>query len=158
MYSNKLICNVLIYINNNITDKITINNLEKKFFYNRYYIMKLFKKEIGITIIEYINSIRIYNSLLQMKNETLSLTSIAIRNGFSSLEYFSETCRQITKLNPRVFKNCFLNKKNLTQNQVNLINNSMVKLYETNCIKDNYLSKAKTDDKPVKKLTLFNFK
>ena len=158
MYSNKLVYNILIYINNNITDKITINDLEKKFFYNRYYIMKIFKKEIGITIIEYINSIRIYNSLLQIKNSSYLLTSIAIRNGFSSLEYFSETCRQITKLNPRIFKNYFSNKKYLPINQVNLINAAMVSLYEISCIKDNYLSKTKSDDAPVKNLTLFTFK
>jgi YesN/AraC family two-component response regulator len=64
MYSNKLICEILIYIDKNIKNKITIEELENKFFYNRYYIMKLFKKEIGLTIVEYINSIRIYNSIL----------------------------------------------------------------------------------------------
>ena len=78
MYSNNLICDILIYIHDNISNKITVNELEKRFFYNRYYIMKLFKKEIGLTIIEYINSIRIYNSILLLKNHNNNLTNIAI--------------------------------------------------------------------------------
>ena len=67
MYSNKIICDILIYIENNLKSKITIKDLENKFFYNRYYIMKLFKKEIGLTIIEYINSLKIYNRIYMHK-------------------------------------------------------------------------------------------
>ena len=110
MYSNKLICEILIYIENNITTKITIEELEKKFFYNRYYIMKLFKKEIGLTIIEYINAIRIYKSISMIKEQYNSITNISIKCGFYSLEYFSETFKQITKLSPKKYKDYFLNK------------------------------------------------
>ena len=46
MYSNELICDILNYIDVNINKKITIVELYLKFYYNRYYIMKLFNKEI----------------------------------------------------------------------------------------------------------------
>lgn len=155
MYSNKLVCNILIYINDNIRNKISIEDLEKRFFYNRYYIMKLFKKEIGLTIVEYINSIRIYNAILQIRNENVSLMNIAIRNGFYSLEYFSETFKQITSLNPRKYKDYFLNKKNISLKDINFINRSIVKLYEISNIKDKYLSRQKPTYTPVKKLSIF---
>lgn len=155
MYSNKLICDILIYINNNITNKITIDELQDKFFYNKFYIVKLFKQEIGMTIIQYINSIRIYNSILQIKNTNYSLTNIAIRNGFYSLEYFSESFKQITKLSPRIFKDYFLNKKYISNKNLDLINDSMIKLHDINNIKNIYLSKQKPSITPVKKLTIF---
>lgn len=155
MYSNKLICQILLFINNNINDKITIADLEKRFFYNRYYIMKLFKKEIGITIIEYINSLRVYNTINNIRTSNYSLTSIAIRNGFSSLEYFSETFRQITGVNPRIFKDYFQHKKYISNEQSNLITDSIVNLYEISNIKNNYISKSKPDISPVKKFTIF---
>ena len=155
MYSNKLICDILIYIDENIKNKITIEDLEIKFFYNRYYIMKLFKKEIGLTIIEYINSIRIYNSILQIKNSNTNLINIAFKNGFYSLEYFSETFKQITQLNPRKFKDYFSYKKSISFEDINLINNSIIKLYEVSKIKDIYLPKQKPTINPVKKLSIF---
>ena len=155
MYSNKLVCEILNYIDKNIKNKITIEDLENKFFYNRYYIMKLFKKEIGLTIIEYINSIRIYNSITQIKDQNMNLINIAFKNGFYSLEYFSETFKQITKLNPRKFKDYFLYKKSISLEDIDLINDSIVKLYEISKIKDNYLSKQKTSSNPVKKLSIF---
>ena len=155
MYSNKLICNILKYIDTNINNKITIDDLEKVFFYNRYYIMKLFKKEIGLTIIQYINSIRVYNSILLIKNSDLDLINIAFKNGFYSLEYFSETFKQITKSNPKKYKDYFHLKKRISQNDVDIINYTIVKLYEISKIKNNYLSKQKFNNNPVKKLSIF---
>lgn len=155
MYSNNLICDILIYINNNITEKLSIETLEKRFFYNRYYIMKLFKKEIGLTLIEYMNSIRIYNSIMQLKNSNYSLTNLAFRNGFYSLEYFSETFKHITGINPRIFKNYFYNQKELSFEQIMDIRNTIIRLYEIYNIKDKYISKRKVKKYPVKKLSIF---
>jgi AraC-like DNA-binding protein len=155
MYSNKLICKILIYINENIKNRITIEELEDKFFYNRYYIMKLFKKEIGLTIVEYINSIRIYNSILLIKNSNLNFVNIAFKSGFYSLEYFSETFKKITNLNPKKFKDYFLYKKSISINDLNQINNSIVQLYEISNIKYNYLLKQEPIITKVKKLTIF---
>ena len=60
IYSNELVCNILKYINININTEITIINLSNIFSYDKTYIMKKFKRELGITIIEYINNKRIF--------------------------------------------------------------------------------------------------
>ncbi|MGN1358244.1 MAG: helix-turn-helix transcriptional regulator [Bacilli bacterium] len=155
MYSNKLICDILIYINENLTNRITTSELQDKFYYNKFYIVKLFKKEIGMTIIQYINSLRIYNSILQIKNTNNSLINIAIRNGFTSLEYFSETFKQITGLNPKVFRDYFFNKKYISDKDLDLINAALVNLYNIKNIKDIYLSRQKPIIMPNKKLSIF---
>ena len=155
MYSNKLIYEILNYVDENIKNKITIEDLEINFYYNRYYIMKLFKKEIGLTIIEYINSIRIYNSISSLKKENTNLINIAFKNGFYSLEYFSETFKQITKLSPKKFKDYFSNKKTLSHEEILKINTAIVNLYETSKIKSNYLARQKPNINPVKKLSIF---
>lgn len=54
IYSNELVCNILKYINININTEITIINLSNIFSYDKTYIMKKFKRELGLTIIEYI--------------------------------------------------------------------------------------------------------
>ena len=65
---NNLVCDIINYINENINDKISIEELTQEFNYNRYYIMKLFKRELDISIINYINCIRIYNSLNSLRS------------------------------------------------------------------------------------------
>ena len=58
MYSNELVCQILDFLDKNINRKLSIDEIANKFIYNRYYIMKLFKRELGMTIIDYINNLR----------------------------------------------------------------------------------------------------
>ena len=153
MYSNNLICDILIYIDDNISNKITIEDLENKFFYNRYYIMKLFKKEMGITLINYINSIRIYNSITLIKESNNSLLNIAFKCGFFSIEYFSETFKKIIGVNPEIVKQ-YLRKKVVVK-KMDIINNSILNLYNLKKFKERYLLNRKPDNPPIKKLSIF---
>ena len=78
MFSNKLVCNIICFIDKNIDRKISISDIEREFFYNRYYIMKLFKHEMGVSITSYVNNIRIYNSLEEVRNNNFSLVILSI--------------------------------------------------------------------------------
>ena len=158
MYSNSLVLNILKYIDNNIGSKISIADLEKQFHYNRFYIMKLFKKELNITIVDYINSMRIYNSIIQIKNSNKNLLSIAYQSGFFSLEYFSEIFKNIVGVNPQLAKDYFRRKKKINIGKINLINNSFFKLYSLKSKKDKYLVNIKPNIYPVKKLSIFKTK
>lgn len=155
MCSNNLICNILEYIDNNINSKISIEDLENKFFYNRYYIMKLFKKEMNMTIIEYINSLKMYNAIIQIKNTDYNLLNVALKCGFNSLEYFSETFKKVTKISPQKAKLYFSGKKYLKEKDIDKINLSLINLYELNSKKNKYLSNRKPKENYIKKLSIF---
>ncbi len=103
IYSNELVCNILKYINININTEITIINLSNIFSYDKTYIMKKFKRELGLTIIEYINNKRILNSLNGYKSNT-TILRIALLNGYNSIEYYSEIFRNLVGVSPRVYK------------------------------------------------------
>ena len=155
MYSNDLICKIIRYIDDNINNKITIEDLENIFFYNRFYIMKLFKKEMNLTIIDYINSLRIYNSIIQIRDTENKIINISFKCGFYSIEYFSEIFKKCVGVNPRILKNYYKNKNSINLNQINTINNSLLNLFFIKQYKDNYLSNQKPTILPVKKLTIF---
>ena len=88
MFSNELIIKILKYIDNNMYKKISIDDLANYFHYNKDYIMRLFKKEIGYTITNYINSKRIYNSLKSFIYKDLSILNISINYGFYYQAYY----------------------------------------------------------------------
>ena len=104
MFSNELIVKILIYLNDNLNQKIKLSDLEKRFNYNSFYIMRLFKREIGISIIDYINTIKIYKSINMLINTDSSILKVALYSGFSSLEYYSEMFKKVTGFNPQKFK------------------------------------------------------
>lgn len=155
MYSNNLICDILEYINNNVNSYISINDLSNRTFFNRYYIMKLFKKEIGITINEYINIKRIYSCLSQIKYSTDSFLKIALHNGFNSLEYFSETFKKIIGVSPSIFKKANNFIINISYKDLNTIKNSLIKIEMIINITDIYLSRRKPNLQKEKKLSIF---
>ena len=153
MYSNDLICNILEYLNNNINKEITTDELSFIFYFNKTYIMKKFKRELNLSIHEYINTIRIYNSLAFFQDDNYIL-SIAFKNGFNSLEYFSETFKKIMGVSPMVYKK-YLNYKYITKKEQEKIleNVSRIRSIKTNAL--NYINHRKPQfSKYVKKYKL----
>ena len=135
MFSNDLVCNIIEYLNNNINKEITIDELSVLFYFNKTYIMKRFKKELNISIHEYINTIRIYNSLPYFKEDNYIL-SIAFKNGFNSLEYFSEIFKKNMGVSPIIYKK-YLSYKNITDKEEEKILNNICRI---NSIKSNALN------------------
>ena len=155
MYSNKLICDILFYIDKNINNKINIQDIADIFFFNRFYIMKLFKKELGISINNYINLKRILNSLSDIKNTNDSYLTIALNNGFNSLEYFSETFKLIIGVSPRVYKKFTYFIIKIKDEEINTIRSNLLKLTSIINKIDNYKNNLKLEIKKEKKLSIF---
>ena len=155
MYSNKLICDILFYIDKNINNKINIQDIADIFFFNRFYIMKLFKKELGISINNYINLKRILHSHSNLKNTDDSYLTIALNNGFNSLEYFSETFKLIIGVSPRVYKKFTYFIIKIKDEEINTIRSNLLKLTSTINKIDNYINNLKSDINIEKKLSIF---
>lgn len=153
MHSNKLICDILDYIDNNINKEITIDELANLFFFNRYYVIKLFKKELGITIVNYLNSIRIYNSLKEYKHDN-HIMWIAFNNGFNSLEYYSETFKKIMQVSPRIYQN-FVKRRKYSTNDLEKIIQSITDLQILRDHVDRYKSHRPVDKFKTKTLSIF---
>ena len=127
MYSNELIVKILNYLDNNLYKQVSINELANRFSYNKDYIMRLFKKEIGCTIIDYINTKRIFNSLNSYKSN-ISILRISLEYGYSSLEYYSEIFKKIMKVNPSTYRKFIKNDINIDINDIYIIQDRLVSI------------------------------
>ena len=156
MFSNNLVCNIIEYIDNNINDKITVENISKRFYFNRFYIMKLFKRELDITICDYINTKRIYNSTKLIKTTNYSMLTIGLLNGFYSLEYFSETFKKIIGVSPIKFKKYCNNRFSFTEEDNYLIINNLIKMQDIIELVNKYKNNRRHIKIPVRKLSIFN--
>lgn len=104
MYSNELVVKMLNYIDDNLYKRITMDEISSIFYFNKDYLMRIFKKELDITIMDYINKRRIYNSLELLKNTDDLVIKIALNSGYSSLEYYSETFTKILGVSPLTYR------------------------------------------------------
>lgn len=154
MFSNELVCNILDYIDKNIDVEIKIDTLANIFYFNRTYIMKKFKKELGISIINYINIKKIYISLKYFKDDK-TILEIALKSGFNSQEYYTEMFRSILNVSPFTYKKYIKYIVKLESSEVETIQKKLIEI-ETLL---NFINKYQINRKPkdiVKTLSLFN--
>ena len=154
MFSNELVVDILKYLDTNLYSKITIADLSNHFNYNKDYIMRIFKREIGLTIFEYINKKRIYNSLKEYNFTTSSILNISLNYGFYSQEYYSETFHKIIGVSPRTYQKFIKHSKNLNNTDINKILASVTSLEYSFRIIDTYQLNIKPK-RQVKILSIF---
>lgn len=155
IYSNELVCNILTYIQNNINTEITIPDISNIFSYDKTYIMKKFKKELEITIIEYINIMRISNSL-SLYDSNNTILKISILSGYNSIEYYSEVFSKLVGVSPRTYKKFIMPLSNLSEDKIKIIRTSISKLYSLENKITKYLNNQKPKNSPTRKLSIFN--
>lgn len=93
------------YIHSNINFKISINNIANDLGYNKSYLIRLFKKETGITPQNFIINQRINMAKKQLnKFKQTSLTTIAYDNGFYDQSHFNRNFKKIFATTPKSHK------------------------------------------------------
>ena len=154
MYSNELVCNILSYIDENIKNKISIDDLVIEFNYNRFYIMKLFKRELDISIIDYINTIKIYSSLSYI-NDNHSFLSCALISGYYSLEYYSEMFKRILGVNPSTYKKIINRNPDIKIEELDIFTNNLAQIKRIINKCNTYKLNIAPSTLPAKKLSIF---
>ncbi len=129
MNINDLFVEIIDYINKHIYEDITIDELSLYFGYEKSYLMKAFKKKIGLPIKGYINNRKIMNVLKELKSDD-SLLKIALNNGFNSLEYFSEIFSKEVGVSPSIYRK-YLN-NTCSEKEREIIDSYFTKLQQFN--------------------------
>lgn len=125
---NELVLKILDYIDNNLYKKISMDELSKVFFFNKDYIMRTFKRELGMTIIDYINKKRIFNSLRALKNTDDMMLKIALKHGYVSQEYFSEIFSKYMGVSPLTYRKFTKVNNTIDYDDITLIRKNLVEL------------------------------
>ena len=98
--TNDFYSNVKAYLKKHHTEKITSEDICKKFFCSRSYLSHTFKSKSGMSIREYINRLRIEDAKNLLAFSNLNITEIATAVGFTDSNYFSKTFKKLTGTAP----------------------------------------------------------
>lgn len=99
-WSNKVVINIIDFINNNITSNLTIDSIAKHVYLNKTYIMHLFKDETGQTIGKYITEKRLFLARQLIYNGT-SITEACFKSGFNKYNTFYHAYKNKYNSSPR---------------------------------------------------------
>ena len=92
------------FIEENYSQKISLDDLAKLVGYSKYHMNRLFKEYIGTTIGDYIIKIRMGKARDLLKNETYSIKKISHMVGYSEANYFTWTFKKIEGMSPVKFR------------------------------------------------------
>ena len=94
----------LNYIDFHYMEPLTLDSVARQFSVNKNYLSTRFHKEVGVTVTEYINRIRVQRSLKLLSASSASMQDIAEQCGFSDANYFSRTFRKIHGQTPMEYR------------------------------------------------------
>ena len=93
------------YIDQHFTEEVSLSMLSDIFFMDSDYASKLFKKEYGISIKNYIINKRIDAAKELLITTTLPVNIVAINVGYENYSYFTRLFKKMTNLTPIEFRN-----------------------------------------------------
>ncbi|MBQ8432513.1 MAG: helix-turn-helix transcriptional regulator [Clostridia bacterium] len=79
---------LLLYINEHFKEDLSTEGIAKEMGYSRRYVVECFHSNFQIGINRYINTVRLKNALLMMRENKHTVTECAMESGFSSLRTF----------------------------------------------------------------------
>ncbi len=95
---------ILEFVNENLKNNITLDDICNRVHVSRYYLCHMFKKTVGMTVFEYILSRRLSIAKKYLTSTDMSLTQIFEATGFSSFSYFSKIFRRYEGVTPSAFR------------------------------------------------------
>lgn len=94
------ICAAIDYIENHITEALSIRQVAESVGYHPAYFSSLFKRELGMSYSDFLTSIRIQRAKEMLNHGGLTLQEIAESCGFSDLSYFSTKFKRTVGITP----------------------------------------------------------
>lgn len=91
-------------INQSYKQDITIKFIADQLYLNQNYLGQIFKNETNMSIIDYLNKVRVTKSKALLKNTDLMIYEIAENVGFNDSHYFSTVFKKFVGVTPKEYK------------------------------------------------------
>lgn len=101
---HKKISEIIIYINKNYVENLTLDFLSKHFFISTFYLSRTFKKITGLNLNQYVNTIRIKEARKLLLSTGLSITNISEEVGYDSITHFGRVFKSIAGVSPLKYR------------------------------------------------------
>ena len=99
---------LLSYITENIDQPLSLEELARRVSLSPFYFSRVFKRETGYTLREYLLKTRVNRAKFYLKTTSLSLKEISCRCGYGSESTFCTTFRHATGLTPMGYRSSSL--------------------------------------------------
>jgi YesN/AraC family two-component response regulator len=102
---SKTVIQAISFISENILKELNLQVISDHCFVNSSYLSHLFKKEVGISVVQYINKKRVEEAKYILMHTTNSISEIAMLFQFCNQSYFTAQFKLYEGVTPREYRN-----------------------------------------------------
>ncbi|HBG02118.1 MAG TPA: AraC family transcriptional regulator [Firmicutes bacterium] len=96
--------NIVRFMGENYQQVLSLGELGERFFVSPAYLSRAFKRVTGLTLVEYLNTVRIKEAQRLLRESDQTVSDVALAVGFSSHTHFGRTFKQMTGLSPIMYR------------------------------------------------------
>lgn len=98
------VCQAINYMTTRLYEIINISELCDNVGYSQSYLSSLFKKETGLSLLQYVHKLKIEQACNLLYATSLSLSEISNLLAYSSLSHFVNTFHKIMNITPQAYR------------------------------------------------------
>lgn len=108
---NPVVAKVRQYVEDNLSQDISLETAASTSHVNPFYLSKLFKDETGRNFIDFVTELRMEKACSLLSHSELSIKEISHETGYSDQNYFSKLFRRKFGVTPTEFRNSMISDK-----------------------------------------------
>ncbi|MFA5341174.1 MAG: AraC family transcriptional regulator, partial [Clostridia bacterium] len=109
--SDNTFAKILIYLDRNISNDISLDQMAQFTHLEKVYFLKKFKKLTELTPMKYLKAIRMKKAKTLLQYSDMSITQVAESVGFKNIQYFSKVFKEYNQINPSSYRSKFVTKR-----------------------------------------------
>ena len=94
----------LNYIDFHYMEPLNLESLATRFAVNKNYLSSRFHREVGVTLTDYINQVRVKRAEESLRKTGLSMQAVAEKCGFTDANYFARIFKKVNGLSPNEYR------------------------------------------------------
>ncbi len=99
-----MISRVVLYMQDHLTESISVQQLADMVFVSKSYLSRAFKLKTGLSLMEYLNSLRMEAAKTMLAASNMNTEEIAYQTGYHSTKFFYRAFRAYTGMSTREYR------------------------------------------------------
>ncbi|MEN6593564.1 MAG: AraC family transcriptional regulator [Clostridiaceae bacterium] len=102
---NDMVSRVIVYLQDHLTERISVQQMADMVYVSKSYLSRIFKRKTGVSMMEYLNSLRMEAAKTMLTVSSLNTEEIAYQTGYHSTKFFYRAFRAYTGMSTREYRN-----------------------------------------------------
>lgn len=98
------VASVKSFLDEHYSEKLSLESVASHFFIDKHYLARLFKKQYGMTLVTYLQQVRITHAKRMLRFTDKNIEEIGLECGIGERNYFSRVFKKLEGVSPSEFR------------------------------------------------------